>query len=94
MTADNDHATADEPVVATTAGVIRSARDQDLLNLIAKTASPATMAALLNDLINAETDPAVTDQENTAADHALAFLRGVLEANVGRDEADRMLGLV
>lgn len=85
--------TADEPVIATAAGVIRPARMSHLLNAIAKTASPTTLAALISDLINAETDPTVTDAESSAADHACAVLRLVLEANVGEAEADRLLGL-
>ena len=64
---------------------------QDLIQAIAKTADPKTLAALLNGLIMAEGNDAVTDAEFRAAEEACAILRPVLEANVGEAEADRLL---
>lgn len=64
---------------------------QNLINAIAKTAGPETLADLLNCLIMAEDAQDVTEAEWRAAEDAVAQLGRVLEANVGEAEAQRLI---
>lgn len=64
---------------------------RDLINAIAKTADPITLAGLLNSLMGAEADPQVTDAEAEAAETAFNTLYAVLDNNVGEAEAARLI---
>lgn len=63
----------------------------DLINAIAKTADPLTLAGLLNCLQSAEENHHVTGPEVVAAERAMLKLTQVLYANVGEAEADRLI---
>jgi hypothetical protein len=62
-----------------------------LARAIARKARPTTLAALMNDLIDSECDPNLTDAEALEVEQALQLWLVALRSNVGEDEADRLI---
>ena len=64
---------------------------RDLVHAISKLARPTTLAALMNDLFDAEGNPRLTDREANSADYAVWTWLAVLRDLVGEREGDRLI---
>jgi precorrin-6B methylase 1 len=68
-----------------------SVTPKEIVRFLASCLRPTTLAAVCNDLLYAEENANVTDDDFRLADKIVLDLRHQLECLVGDDEAQRML---